>query len=147
VHTIFWLAGNIEADAEGKAEFHLEDRHVKLIGPHSVIGRSVVLKANEDDLGRVSDIMSDSYFTSSVDTRNSHRDASVVTSESKLAHRGVRSEELMCATLRSIDIDWKTSCLFFVCYLNEWQGGHELSLTTGNAGPRIAGGVVGIAQS
>lgn len=46
--------GNIEADAEGKAEFHLEDRNVKLIGPHSVIGRSVVVKAGEDDLGRVS---------------------------------------------------------------------------------------------
>jgi hypothetical protein len=30
---------------------------VKLIGPHSVIGRSVVIKANEDDLGRVSERM------------------------------------------------------------------------------------------
>jgi superoxide dismutase, Cu-Zn family len=51
---------------------------VKLIGPHSVLGRSIVVKAGEDDLGR---------------------------------------------------------------------GAHELSMTTGNSGPRIAGGVVGIASS
>ena len=29
-----------------------QDRLVKLIGPHSVIGRSILLKASEDDLGR-----------------------------------------------------------------------------------------------
>jgi Cu-Zn family superoxide dismutase len=51
---------------------------VKLIGPHSIIGRSIVITANEDDLGR---------------------------------------------------------------------GGHELSLSTGNSGPRIAGGVIGISSS
>ena len=70
--------GNIEADDDGKCTVHIEDRLVKLIGPHSVIGRSLVLKAGEDDLGR---------------------------------------------------------------------GGHELSMTSGNSGPRIAGGVIGIAPS
>ena len=44
--------GNIEADEEGVAHVNIEDRLVKLIGPHSVIGRSIVLKSNEDDLGR-----------------------------------------------------------------------------------------------
>lgn len=70
--------GNVEVNDSGKCEVHIEDRVVKLIGPHSIIGRSVVIKAGEDDLGR---------------------------------------------------------------------GGHELSMTTGNSGPRIAGGVVGIAPS
>jgi superoxide dismutase, Cu-Zn family len=51
---------------------------VKLIGPHSIIGRSILIKSNEDDLGR---------------------------------------------------------------------GGHEYSLSTGNSGQRVAGGVVGIASS
>ncbi|CAM9152325.1 unnamed protein product, partial [Ectocarpus fasciculatus] len=70
--------GNIEAGEDGIAVFNIEDRQVKLIGPHSIIGRSIIIKANEDDLGR---------------------------------------------------------------------GGHEFSLTTGNSGSRLAGGVVGIASS
>lgn len=44
--------GNIEADESGVANINIEDRLVKLIGPHSIIGRSLVLKSNEDDLGR-----------------------------------------------------------------------------------------------
>jgi Cu-Zn family superoxide dismutase len=71
-------SGNIEADESGVANVNIEDRLVKLIGPHSIIGRSLVVKSNEDDLGR---------------------------------------------------------------------GGHEYSLSTGNSGQRIAGGVVGIASS
>jgi Cu-Zn family superoxide dismutase len=70
--------GNVEVGEDGIATFNIEDRQVKLIGPHSVIGRSIIIKANEDDLGR---------------------------------------------------------------------GGHEYSLTTGNSGARIAGGVIGIASS
>ncbi len=70
--------GNIEADEDGVATVNIDDRLLKLIGPHSVIGRSIVIKSNEDDLGR---------------------------------------------------------------------GGHEYSLSTGNSGQRIAGGVIGIASS
>jgi Cu-Zn family superoxide dismutase len=70
--------GNIEADESGVANVNIEDRLIKLIGPHSIIGRSIVIKSNEDDLGR---------------------------------------------------------------------GGHEYSLSTGNSGQRIAGGVIGIASS
>ena len=44
--------GNVEVDAAGKCTIHFEDRLVKLIGPHSVIGRSVIIKAGADDLGR-----------------------------------------------------------------------------------------------
>lgn len=43
--------GNIEADAEGKANVFIEDKVVKLIGPQSIIGRSVAIMAQEDDLG------------------------------------------------------------------------------------------------
>eukprot|EP00634_Sargassococcus_sp_CCMP2135_P006215 CAMPEP_0198656730 /NCGR_PEP_ID=MMETSP1467-20131203/10788_1 /TAXON_ID=1462469 /ORGANISM="unid. sp., Strain CCMP2135" /LENGTH=146 /DNA_ID=CAMNT_0044392797 /DNA_START=9 /DNA_END=449 /DNA_ORIENTATION=+ len=70
--------GNIDVADDGSCAVHIEDSLVKLIGPHSIIGRSLVAFAGEDDYG---------------------------------------------------------------------QGGSELSLTTGNAGPRVAGGVVGIAPS
>jgi Cu-Zn family superoxide dismutase len=71
--------GNIIVAEDGKSTVKLEDKSgVKLIGPHSVIGRSIVVYANEDDCGR---------------------------------------------------------------------GGHELSLTTGNSGARIAGGVIGLSPS
>mmetsp|Transcript_12970 Transcript_12970/g.51925 ORF Transcript_12970/g.51925 Transcript_12970/m.51925 type:complete len:129 (+) Transcript_12970:244-630(+) len=70
--------GNVDVAEDGRCAVHVEDSLVKLIGPHSIIGRSLVVFGGADDLGR---------------------------------------------------------------------GGHELSLTTGNAGPRVAGGVVGIAPS
>mmetsp|Transcript_21727 Transcript_21727/g.21029 ORF Transcript_21727/g.21029 Transcript_21727/m.21029 type:complete len:154 (-) Transcript_21727:183-644(-) len=70
--------GNIEVDEDGVANINIEDRQVKLIGPHSIIGRSIIIKSSEDDQGR---------------------------------------------------------------------GGHESSLSTGNSGQRVAGGVVGIASS
>lgn len=31
---------------------NMEDHLVKLIGPHSIIGRSLVLHENEDDMGK-----------------------------------------------------------------------------------------------
>ncbi|KAF7721961.1 hypothetical protein EC973_003899 [Apophysomyces ossiformis] len=44
--------GNVVADADGKATLKIEDKQVKLIGPHSVIGRTIVVHAAEDDLGQ-----------------------------------------------------------------------------------------------
>jgi Cu-Zn family superoxide dismutase len=67
--------GNVFVEENGKCQVSIQDKVVKLIGPHSVIGRSVVLYQSEDDRGR---------------------------------------------------------------------GGHDNSLTTGNAGPRVAAGVIGI---
>ncbi|XP_015791617.1 superoxide dismutase [Cu-Zn] [Tetranychus urticae] len=69
--------GNVEADASGKAAFDLSDSLVSLTGPLSVIGRSIVVHVDQDDLGR---------------------------------------------------------------------GGHELSKTTGNAGGRLACGVIGLSN-
>jgi Cu-Zn family superoxide dismutase len=66
--------GNITASATGEATLKIEDSHLKLIGPYTIIGRTVVVHADEDDLG---------------------------------------------------------------------LGGHELSATTGNAGDRLACGVIG----
>jgi Cu-Zn family superoxide dismutase len=43
--------GNVVAAADGTVKATITDAHVKLIGPLSVIGRTVVLHADEDDLG------------------------------------------------------------------------------------------------
>jgi superoxide dismutase, Cu-Zn family len=42
--------GNIEADATGKAHLDYVDPMLSLDGPHSIIGRSVILHKSEDDL-------------------------------------------------------------------------------------------------
>ncbi|KHJ88394.1 copper/zinc superoxide dismutase, partial [Oesophagostomum dentatum] len=44
--------GSIEADEDGVARFSIRDRRVKILGPNSVIGRSFVVHADADDLGR-----------------------------------------------------------------------------------------------
>eukprot|EP01029_Cantina_marsupialis_P028373 TRINITY_DN776074_c0_g1_i1.p1 TRINITY_DN776074_c0_g1~~TRINITY_DN776074_c0_g1_i1.p1 ORF type:complete len:164 (-),score=34.49 TRINITY_DN776074_c0_g1_i1:54-515(-) len=44
--------GNIEAGEDGIARFEIVDNLVALIGPLSIIGRSVVVNAGEDDLGK-----------------------------------------------------------------------------------------------
>lgn len=71
--------GNVEADDAGVATVKIEDNGmmIQIFGPHSVVGRSLVVSAGQDDQGR---------------------------------------------------------------------GGQETSLTTGNAGPRIACGVIGLAN-
>jgi Cu-Zn family superoxide dismutase len=70
--------GNLEAKADGTVEVEMTDHLVSLVGSTSIIGRSCIVHADEDDLGK---------------------------------------------------------------------GGHQLSLTTGNAGGRIACGVIGLAAS
>lgn len=69
--------GNVTAGDDGVAQFNISDNQLKLTGPDSIIGRTVVIHADVDDLGK---------------------------------------------------------------------GGHELSKTTGNAGGRLACGVIGITQ-
>ncbi|KAI0540360.1 superoxide dismutase [Xylaria digitata] len=44
--------GNIETDAQGNAKGSIQDSLVKLIGPESIIGRTVVTHAGTDDLGQ-----------------------------------------------------------------------------------------------
>ncbi|HLJ94180.1 MAG TPA: superoxide dismutase family protein [Gemmataceae bacterium] len=42
--------GNIKADESGKATIQIRDREVKLNGPHSVLGRSLIVHADPDDM-------------------------------------------------------------------------------------------------
>jgi len=44
--------GNVEADIKGVAKVDITDRMITLNGPFSVIGRTMVCHANEDDLGK-----------------------------------------------------------------------------------------------
>ena len=46
------LCNNITADANGNASFAYHDDLVALSGPNSVVGRSVVIHADPDDLGK-----------------------------------------------------------------------------------------------
>ncbi|CDO94339.1 unnamed protein product [Kluyveromyces dobzhanskii CBS 2104] len=47
--------GNIQTDAQGVAKGTLIDKHIKLLGPLSIIGRTVVVHAGQDDLGKGGD--------------------------------------------------------------------------------------------
>uniref|UniRef100_A0A0S2A460 Superoxide dismutase [Cu-Zn] n=1 Tax=Chrysomela lapponica TaxID=153811 RepID=A0A0S2A460_CHRLA len=69
--------GNVEASDNGVAKVNIKDKLISLVGENNIIGRTVVVHADPDDLG---------------------------------------------------------------------QGGHELSKTTGNAGGRLACGVIGLAK-
>jgi len=44
--------GNVEAGKDGVARFEITDPHIHLYGPHSVVGRSLVVHKDTDDLGR-----------------------------------------------------------------------------------------------
>jgi Cu-Zn family superoxide dismutase len=43
--------GNVEADASGRAHGAIFDRLIELDGPYSVVGRSMMVHEDEDDLG------------------------------------------------------------------------------------------------
>eukprot|EP00123_Amoebidium_parasiticum_P019337 comp24612_c0_seq1/m.46802 comp24612_c0_seq1/g.46802 ORF comp24612_c0_seq1/g.46802 comp24612_c0_seq1/m.46802 type:complete len:151 (-) comp24612_c0_seq1:136-588(-) len=44
--------GNVTADASGVAKVDLKDHLLTLSGPHSIVGRTIVIHEGVDDLGR-----------------------------------------------------------------------------------------------
>uniref|UniRef100_A0A7E4VGD5 Superoxide dismutase [Cu-Zn] n=2 Tax=Panagrellus redivivus TaxID=6233 RepID=A0A7E4VGD5_PANRE len=44
--------GNVEAGSDGVAKFEITDKHITLNGPNTVVGRSLVIHAGQDDLGK-----------------------------------------------------------------------------------------------
>lgn len=44
--------GNIKTDGSGAAKGSMTDKFLKLIGPESIIGRTIVVHAGTDDLGK-----------------------------------------------------------------------------------------------
>ena len=44
--------GNIQSDSEGNAVYKREDSKISLMGIYSIVGRSCVVHADEDDLGK-----------------------------------------------------------------------------------------------
>ena len=47
--------GNIIVDSDGKVVLDIMDEQIKLSGEYSVIGRGIVVHADEDDLGKGGD--------------------------------------------------------------------------------------------
>lgn len=60
--------GNIKTDAEGASKGSVTDKLVSLFGEHSVLGRTVVVHAGEDDLGKTAH--PDSLTTGNAGGRN-----------------------------------------------------------------------------
>jgi len=44
--------GNVTANAEGNVEVEFEDHQLSLAGPNSILGRTIVVHADQDDLGK-----------------------------------------------------------------------------------------------
>uniref|UniRef100_A0A915Q119 Superoxide dismutase [Cu-Zn] n=1 Tax=Setaria digitata TaxID=48799 RepID=A0A915Q119_9BILA len=62
--------GNIMVDSDGTAHVDISSNHIQLMGPHSIIGRSIVVHANPDDFGRgVGDKREESLKTGNAGSR------------------------------------------------------------------------------
>lgn len=123
--------GNVEVDKEGTAVVNMDDRQVKLIGPMSVIGRSLVVYTGADDLGRVR------RGRASSRPRQMRRDANTLAAQPRTTpYADVRLPFVVCTVLHM------PLCRVHTCTRS--QGGKDMSLVNGNAGSVQGAGVIGL---
>ena len=136
--------GNIAADANGVAVVSLTDSHIALAGPNSIVGRALVVHELEDDLGR------GDHSQPGTQVRVS------VCASWTGANRHMAGPDAVCigttsAAKKTFISEWEWSEMEeggltdATRPLIRVQG--KTSKTTGNAGGRIACGVVGLAAA
>jgi hypothetical protein len=51
IYPLIYLQGNVMAGSDGVAHIDMTDAQITLVGPNTVVGRSMVVHEKEDDLG------------------------------------------------------------------------------------------------